>query len=144
MKNLIRPILFAIAFLGAGSAMAASVQLYKSPTCGCCDAYVSYLKTQGFTVKTINREDMNTIKQRGKVTSGMGSCHTAFVGGYTIEGHVPVAAIRKLLKEKPKLIGLAVPGMPATSPGMGDYKPGTIAVYTLTAQGSTNTLYGTF
>lgn len=144
MKKSIHKLVLASALFCLGSAFAASVQLYKSPTCGCCEEYVRYLKAQGFQVQAVNRDEMNSIKRQGKVTPGMGSCHTAFIGGYTIEGHVPVAAIQKLLKEKPKLIGLSVPGMPATSPGMGDYQPGTIEVYALTPSGSTNTLYGKF
>lgn len=144
MKLFTAGVLLMVATATMGSAVAATLQVYKSPTCGCCEAYVRYLEKEGFAVKVENSDDMNAIKARGHVTPGMGSCHTAFIGGYTIEGHVPAAAIQKLLKDKPRLIGLSAPGMPATSPGMGPYQPGTVSVYAMTPKGSTNTLYGRF
>ena len=75
-----------------------SVTVYKSPTCGCCEKYVDYLRENGFAVKAINENNMDAIKKRHGV-SHVDSCHTALVGGYVVEGHVPVGAIRKLLKE---------------------------------------------
>lgn len=94
------------------------VTVYKSPTCGCCSKWVDHLKSAGFQVKAIDREDMDEIKALNGVTDALASCHTALVGGYVVEGHVPAADIQRLLKEKPKVAGLAAPGMPMGSPGM--------------------------
>lgn len=112
------------------------VTLYKSPNCGCCVKYVDYLKANGFAVKAYDQGDMDGIKKRYGVTR-VASCHTALVGGYVVEGHVPVGAIRKLLKEKPAIPGISVPGMPGNSPGMGEMKKGTLAVYTIPKEGET-------
>lgn len=112
---------------------ATPVTLYKSPTCGCCEAYVSYLKANGFDVEAINSNDMDRIKQAHRV-GNLNSCHTALIGGYVVEGHVPVAAIQKLLRDRPKLVGISVPGMPANSPGMGEMKLGTLTVYAIAQQ----------
>src|SRR3990167_4712332 len=90
------------------------VTLYKSPTCGCCEEYVKYLRQNGFEVKAIDQGDMSSIKKRYGVTRAA-SCHTALIGDYVVEGHVPVAAIRKLLKQKPAIAGISVPGMPQNS-----------------------------
>ena len=94
------------------------VTVYKSPTCGCCNAWVDHLRSEGFEVRTEDRNDMGSIKARLGVPYGMGSCHTATVAGYTLEGHVPASEIRRLLAERPEIKGLAVPGMPIGSPGM--------------------------
>lgn len=107
-----------------------AVTLYKSPTCGCCEKYVSYLRQNGFEVKASNENDMNAIKHKYGV-SRVASCHTAIINGYVIEGHVPVSAINKLLKEKPAIAGISAPGMPMNSPGMGEMKKGTLTVYTI-------------
>ena len=120
------------------------VTLYKSPTCSCCEAYVSYLKHQGFDVTAINRDDMQPIKQQMGVTPGLGSCHTARIGRYTIEGHVPVAAIKQLMASKADVVGLSAPGMPQHGPGMGEEKPGTLAIYTMTRDQRTGVLFGRF
>ncbi|QEY23234.1 DUF411 domain-containing protein [Neisseria animalis] len=109
--------------------------LYKSPYCGCCEEYVKYLKQNGFNVKTINKDDMNTVKtQYG--TRNVASCHTMQIGQYVVEGHVPVAAIRKMLKEKPAIKGIALPGMPPNSPGMGPEKPGSLNITAIQKDGS--------
>ncbi|MEN8180390.1 MAG: DUF411 domain-containing protein [Pseudomonadota bacterium] len=99
-------------------ANAADVVVYKSPTCGCCKHWVSHLKENGFTVEVHNRRNMNPIKSELGVPRHLQSCHTAKVGDYVVEGHVPAEEIRRLLKEKPAVKGLAVPGMPMGSPGM--------------------------
>ena len=92
--------------------------VYKTPTCGCCSKWVDHVKAAGFTVKTIDQPDLSELKADVGVTKALSSCHTALVGGYVIEGHVPAADIQRLLKEKPKIVGLAAPGMPGASPGM--------------------------
>lgn len=98
-------------------AAAPLVEVWKSPTCGCCKEWVTYMEANGF--RTVVHETGNTaMRGRLGIDKKFGSCHTARVNGYAIEGHVPAADIRRLLKERPKAIGLAVPGMPIGSPGM--------------------------
>lgn len=90
----------------------------KSASCGCCQLWVDHMHDAGFAVEVVNTDGMGTIKQRVGVPYGKGSCHTAEVGGYFIEGHVPADDIKRLLTERPRGKGLVVPGMPAGSPGM--------------------------
>jgi len=98
-------------------AAATPVEVWKSPTCGCCKDWVAYLESNGFSVRV--HDDGNTdARARLRMPVRYGSCHTAEVGGYALEGHVPAREIRRLLAEKPKAIGLAVPAMPVGSPGM--------------------------
>ena len=101
-----------------GTASAADVIVYKSPTCGCCSSWIEHLEKNGFSVESRNENNMSAIKQKFGVPQEMQSCHTAQVGEYLVEGHVPADLIQRLLKEKPKAKGLAVPGMPMGSPGM--------------------------
>ncbi len=100
------------------------IHVYKSPTCGCCTDWVDHLKENGFEVEVTETNNLNPIKIDAGLTPSLASCHTAFVGDYVIEGHVPANDIRRLISEAPKAKGLAVPGMPAGSPGMemGDHK----------------------
>jgi hypothetical protein len=102
----------------ASSAAAATLDVVKTPTCGCCSVWVERMKAAGFTVKVRNVEDTSPIAQAAGVPDRLRSCHTAKIGGYVIEGHVPATDIRRLLAQKPKAVGLSVPGMPAGSPGM--------------------------
>ena len=101
-----------------------TVMVNKSPTCGCCTGWVKHLEENGFKTISHNVQNMAKYKQRAKLPHGMGSCHTAFVGDYAIEGHVPAIDIKRMLTEKPDIHGIAVPGMPMGSPGMeyGDLK----------------------
>lgn len=94
------------------------VTVYKSSTCGCCSLWVRHLAAAGFKASVEDSEDMGSVKQRLGIPYGMGSCHTAKIEGYFIEGHVPAADIARLLRERPRARGLAVPGMPAGAPGM--------------------------
>jgi len=96
------------------------VEVWKSPTCGCCKDWVKYLQDQGFVVKTYDVSEAAKAARRTELglAEKFGSCHTALVGGYVVEGHVPAQEIRKLLKERPRALGLSVPGMPIGSPGM--------------------------
>jgi hypothetical protein len=95
-----------------------TMTVYKSPSCGCCTSWVNIMKSKGFEVKTIETNEVNTIKQKAGLQAGQTSCHTAFVDGYVVEGHVDYSAVKKMLDEKPNIIGLTVPGMPIGSPGM--------------------------
>lgn len=92
--------------------------VHKSATCGCCNAWVDHMRAAGFRVDVRDVDDLNAVKARVGVPAGKGSCHTAEVGGYFVEGHVPALDIKRLLAEKPDAKGLVVPGMPAGSPGM--------------------------
>lgn len=95
-----------------------TVEVYKSPTCGCCSKWVDHLRTHGFTVRAINTDKLDELKTSRGVPRQARSCHTALVGGYVVEGHVPAADVQRLLKERPAIVGIAVPGMPIGSPGM--------------------------
>lgn len=116
----------AVTALGAASAGPAApaptddavVTVYKSPTCGCCSKWVEYLQAKGYEVKTVDLDDLSEIKAASGVPRQLQTCHTAVVGGYVVEGHVPADVLAKLLKEQPKVSGIAVPGMPVGSPGM--------------------------
>lgn len=101
-----------------------AVTVYKDPNCGCCKDWVEHLRKHAFKVTVKDTNDVASIKRSGRVPSQLTSCHTAFVNGYVIEGHVPAADIKRLLQEKPKVAGIAVAGMPIGSPGMeiGDRK----------------------
>ena len=94
-----------------------AVEVWKDPECGCCKDWVAHLEANGFAVK-VHDTGNNAARSRLGIDRKYGSCHTALVGGYAIEGHVPAREIRRLLAEKPAAIGLAVPGMPIGSPGM--------------------------
>lgn len=107
----------AVAPLARGAALP-SIKVFKDPGCGCCAAWVDRLKEAGFTTTVEERDDMADIKTLLGVPQDLSSCHTGVVLGYAIEGHVPPADVKRLLKEKPKAKGLAVPGMPVNSPGM--------------------------
>jgi hypothetical protein len=94
------------------------ITVYKSPTCGCCGKWVEHMKAGGFAVTVHDMEDVSPKKKELGIAEALWSCHTGVVAGYAIEGHVPADVVQQLLKEKPKVTGLAVPGMPPSSPGM--------------------------
>ena len=100
------------------SATGPEVVVYKSPTCGCCRKWVSYLRSNGFNVTQIDTHNIQKVKKNQGIPEWLESCHTAIVDGYIVEGHVPVKEIRRMLEEKPSLKGIAVPRMPVGSPGM--------------------------
>lgn len=111
------------------------MRVVKSPSCGCCAKWVEYVRKQGFTVTVEDKDEFTDLKRRSGVTQALESCHTAFVGGYVIEGHVPADLIKKLLADRPAGIrGLAAPGMPASSPGM-DMPGPHYTIYAFDAQG---------
>ena len=110
--------------------------VYRSPTCGCCGNYFSYLKKSGFEVETEWAQDNEERRTRFGIPNDLASCHTTVVGDYVIEGHVPVEAIRKLLEEKPALRGIAMPGMPSGSPGMPGPKRGEFVIYAINKEGA--------
>jgi hypothetical protein len=99
-------------------AAAQTIEVVKSPYCGCCGQWVEYLRAEGFDVRVVETEDVTPVARRAGVPDDLRSCHTATIEGYAVEGHVPVADIRRLLAERPAAAGIAVPGMPIGSPGM--------------------------
>lgn len=103
---------------GAGAQAMPLVTVYKSPACGCCGEWVKHMRANGFRLDVKDVEDVTPIKRRSMVPDALASCHTALVGGYAIEGHVPAADVWRLLRERPRVIGLSVPGMVVGSPGM--------------------------
>jgi hypothetical protein len=110
--------LFAVVAVMAQRPASPMVEVYKDPGCGCCSAWADHLKAAGFTVNVTEKADLADFKTTHGVPSQARSCHTALVGGYVLEGHVPAADVQRLLKEKPAVVGIAVPGMPIGSPGM--------------------------
>jgi hypothetical protein len=115
-----------------------SITVYKSPTCGCCAKWVDHLQANGFEVETIDLQDMSAVKAEAGISRQLASCHTAKAGGYVIEGHVPADDIKRLLKEKPDVVGLTVPGMPMGSPGMEGHRKDNYDVLTFTRTGETS------
>ena len=123
-----RTLLFAVAVavLGAGGGFAAGAEdaegvkamVYKSPTCGCCSKWIDHLEANGFEVESKDVVDVAPVKRMNGVPMNLASCHTAIIGGYFIEGHVPAEDVKRLLAERPDVVGLAVPNMPMGSPGM--------------------------
>jgi hypothetical protein len=114
-----------------GAAPGPTMTIYKSPTCGCCKKWVMHVAGAGFRTAVNDVDDLDAIKRRHGVPADLQSCHTAIVGGYVVEGHVPAADVQRLLKERPKVKGIAVGGMPAGSPGM--EMPGRSDRYEVTA-----------
>ena len=102
----------------SASALSSAVTVHKDPNCGCCTGWVRHLKDAGLAVTIEETADLQAVRKRLGVPSDLAACHTAEIGGYVVEGHVPALAVRQLLEKRPAAIGLAIPGMPAGSPGM--------------------------
>jgi hypothetical protein len=117
---------------------AVKVTVYKSAACACCQAWVEHLVENDFEVAAVNVEDLAAVKAKHAVPGRLVSCHTAVVDGYVVEGHVPAEVVRRLLEERPEVLGIAVPGMPVGSPGMeaGDRRD-PYEVLTFDAEGGT-------
>jgi hypothetical protein len=130
-------VLLAGPLLAAAPASAAGplVEVWKTPRCGCCVEWIEHLEAHGFRVERHDVPDLSEVKRQNRVPRAMEACHTALVGGYVVEGHVPAADVQRLLREKPEIRGLAVPGMPLGSPGMESPTPEPYSVYTLTDSG---------
>jgi hypothetical protein len=134
----IRKTLLATLLAAPVLAMAAApvVNVYKSATCGCCEEWVKHLRANGFTVTAHNVANPSDTREKMGMPEHLGSCHTAIVDGYAIEGHVPAADIKRLLAAKPKAKGLAVPAMPLGSPGMDGPRKDAYDVYLVLPDGS--------
>jgi hypothetical protein len=112
--------------------------VYKDPGCGCCEKWVAHMTASGFTATVHDTPDMTPIRARYKVTSALAGCHTAIVGNYVVEGHVPASDVKALLAKKPAgILGLTVPGMPASAPGMDTTPFRPYTVLTFDAKGAT-------
>ena len=110
--------------------------LYKDPSCGCCAEYAEYLRRNGFDVAVVDTADLPEVKRFHGVPAPLQGCHTTVVGGYVVEGHVPAAAIERLLAEKPAIRGVSLPGMPEGSPGMAGAKKAPFTIFAITEDGS--------
>lgn len=106
-----------------------NMTVFKSPWCGCCEAWAEAMESLGYSVAISNLEDLTAIKKQAGVPAALEGCHTATLGGYILEGHVPAGAIEKLMSERPAIRGIAVPGMPQGSLGMGNDPEAVYAVY---------------
>jgi hypothetical protein len=113
----------AAAFVGASASASIAAErraltVYKTPYCTCCEGWIAHMAKAGFTPEVVRVEDLNPIRRRLGVPFALSACHTGVTGGYVVEGHVPSADVLRLLKERPKALGLTVPGMPFGAPGM--------------------------
>jgi hypothetical protein len=131
---------------GAASAHAdeaIKATLYKDPQCGCCETYAAYLRNNGFDVTVKPTHELANISRKAGVPAELEGCHTMFVDGYVVDGHVPVAVIRKLLADRPPIAGVTLPGMPTGSPGMTGTKTGPLVIYAVPKDGTAPTVYAT-
>jgi hypothetical protein len=115
--------------------------LYKSPQCTCCEAYAQYLDQNGFQVDVRPSNDLAEISRKAGVPEALEGCHTMFVGGYVVDGHVPVEIIRRLLADKPPIAGVTLPGMPSGSPGMTGRKVESWTIHAVTKDGKPPRVY---
>lgn len=130
-RNLIAAVLLAFVVLPAPGLAGEKPEavLYKTPNCGCCEGYADYLRQNGYKVTVKPSHDMPLIKKSAGVPETLEGCHTTMIDGYVVEGHVPVGPIEKLLRERPKIRGISLPGMPQGSPGMTGTKTEPFTVY---------------
>jgi hypothetical protein len=110
--------------------------LYKQPFCGCCDGHADHLRANGYKVTVVQTDNLSLIKKKFRVPQEYEGCHTTIIDGYVIEGHVPATIVRKLLKERPPIRGISLPGMPDGSPGMTGQKTEPFVVYEFGDSGS--------
>jgi hypothetical protein len=144
-RNALRPLrsvlaasLLGLATLAPAFATGDQVVMYKDPNCGCCGKWAEHMREHGFKVKEVATREMGVVKREAGVPQALGSCHTAKVGGYVVEGHVPAADVRRMLADKPAIAGLSAPGMPLGSPGMeGPYPADRYEVLSFDREGNT-------
>ena len=115
-----------------------TVRMFKNPECGCCDGYADYLRHHGFAVTSKPTSDLAEISRKAGVPADLQGCHTAFIGDYVVDGHVPVEAINKLLAEHPAIKGISLPGMPEGSPGMNGEKTAAFTIYAIGQDGKSS------
>lgn len=119
----------------AGPAPKPLATVFKNPQCGCCESYGQYLRNNGYEVKVVATHDLPLIQQRQGVPAGLEGCHTTLIGGYFVEGHVPIATFNRLLAERPDVNGITLPGMPTGSPGMGGPKTEPFTIHAVASGG---------
>lgn len=118
-----------VAILGSARSEPITATLYKNPQCSCCEEYAKYLRQNGFVVTVKPTHNLSLINRQNGVPEQLVGCHTMLIGGYVVEGHVPVSAINKLLTEHPPIKGISLPGMPEGSPGMTGTKTEPLTIY---------------
>ena len=144
MKKITIRIGTALAILAAPlPALAESIHavLYKNPQCSCCESYAAYLNQNGFQVEVKSTNDLTEISAKAGVPADLEGCHTMFIEGYVVDGLVPVDVIQRLLKEKPAIAGITLPGMPMGAPGMAGSKTGPFTIYAVSKDGSAPKVY---
>ena len=142
VRTLVASALLGLATLGGVSTAVATdddeVVMYKDPNCGCCGKWAEHMRENGFSVKEISSAEMGAVKRAAGVPQKLGSCHTAKVGGYIVEGHVPASDVKRMLTEQPAIVGISAPGMPLGSPGMeGPYPADRYDVISFDGEGRT-------
>ena len=141
MRIILTLTIVALTAISAAAEERIAAILYKIPQCRCCDDYASYLRTNGFDVKVVASSDMSLIRTQQGVSADLEGCHTTLVGGYVVEGHVPVSVIKRLLAEKPAIKGISLPGMPLGSPGMTGTKKAPFTIFAITPDGERPHVY---
>lgn len=129
--------------LPAAAAEPIRATLFKNPQCTCCEGYAAYLRKNGFEVDVKPTNDLTEISRKAGVPENLQGCHTMFVQGYVVDGHVPVDVVRKLLSERPAIAGITLPGMPLGAPGMTGTKTSEFVIYSVTKDGATPKVYAT-
>ncbi|XSG83394.1 MAG: DUF411 domain-containing protein [Methyloligella sp. ZOD6] len=139
IRTLLLTLLFGFVLALPAEAAEQTLELWKSPSCNCCEKWADHMRAEGFEVAPhgASRATLDQIKRQAGVPENLAACHTGKIGGYVIEGHVPAADVARLLKEKPDAIGLTVPGMPIGSPGMEGPDPEAYEVLLIKPDGST-------
>lgn len=125
-------------FSGGKEVSGETATYYKSISCGCCEVHSKYLGSKGFNIKMNNLQDVSEIKSKYNIPYEIQSCHTAVIGDYFVEGHIPIEAINKLTEEQPDIAGIAMPGMPSGSPGMPGAKTEEWIIYAVNHDGTYN------
>ena len=131
LRSILILVLLVLAPAWAGAEDHLNATLYKRPFCGCCEGHADHLRANGYKVTVIESKNMSLIKKKHGVPQEFEGCHTIIIGGYVVEGHVPASIIGKLLKERPAIRGISLPGMPTGSPGMSGTKRAPFVVYEL-------------
>jgi len=134
IRTILAVALLVLTPISATAAESVSATLYKNPGCTCCENYADYLRSNGYDVTVVEHPNMTLIKQKHGVREDLEGCHTMLVGGYVVEGHVPLAALKRLLSETPAIKGISLPGMPEGSPGMGGTKEGPFTILSITGK----------
>lgn len=129
MRSILSVLALGAVLLSASTAFAAEAILHRAPSCGCCLGYAEALKQEGFEVTVVDEDDLDAFKAAHAVPEALAGCHTTMIDGYVIEGHVPVGIVQRLLRDRPAIRGISLPGMPTGSPGMGGPKTEPFVVY---------------